>query len=323
MTEHCEQGSEPTHSEVDATLWHSEGIIEVRQQRHLEDPFAAIEEKVAAGTLIRLSRSCFAQAHRFRALPPAEQHLMRMRAVASDFRSKVFVGPSAAVAHGLWMFAPAAARVFLHRPGGSAPSSAGARGDLQLVHTPVTTEETVLCQGLPVTSVERTILDLFLLKGPGSAYVAACSALRKRLSSTERMMQAASDESWRRHRARFEEVISHAHAEASSAAEAIFEAFLLFGVTPTLSPNVQQLRAGEEILRAFLLPGTDEALFFDDALGVDLSDAMSSAVAEFSKESGRMLHCFPASAATDGTALAFCLQLTGARPIPRAEQLFC
>lgn len=134
------------------------------------------------GDLVRLRRGSYASpthvgteaADRHRQLVEATMPLLAPDAVVSHL--------SAAVLHALPVWGDQLGRVQVTR---SAARSGKRRGNVHVHTAPLAAEEVVAVQGLPVTTLARTVVDLGRTVAAGQAVAAGDAALRTGLSPTE------------------------------------------------------------------------------------------------------------------------------------------
>ena len=124
---------------------------------------------------MRLVRGSYASGPNFQASSPEQQHLYAARARVLDSTSIVLSHTSAAVFHGLPVPADALGVVHVTRPG----RGGSRRRPTFQQHAAVLAAEDVIEQdGLRVTSVSRTVVDLSRTQSFADAVVAADVALR-------------------------------------------------------------------------------------------------------------------------------------------------
>lgn len=129
---------------------------------------------VRAGTLIRLTRGIYAPADE---IPLDQQHLRRAAALASTHRrSAVLSHESAALVHGLPLPSSDPGRVHLTVP---LPASGRRTPHLHLHAAPLDADDVMVVDGLAVTSLHRTVLDLTCTMSYAWAVVVADHALAR------------------------------------------------------------------------------------------------------------------------------------------------
>ncbi|WP_328812334.1 type IV toxin-antitoxin system AbiEi family antitoxin domain-containing protein [Rhodococcus sp. NBC_00297] len=113
-----------------------------------------IKSAIRRGSIIRVARGAYADAAMYSAMIPAERHILAIRATA---RGRTVSHQSAAVLHGLQMWAPDLGRVHVSVNAGQG----GRRTDRSHVHTNrVAADSVTTVDGLTVTTVTRTAVDL-------------------------------------------------------------------------------------------------------------------------------------------------------------------
>ena len=150
----------------------------------------AVREAAAHG-LVKVMHGAFAAPLADASSPLAADHLARARIRAVSHRltkEAVFSHESAALVHGLWLLeTPAAVHITQsYKPRASTPALRRHAGTLP-------TSDVVEVQGLPVTSVERTIADLAKSMHPREGLVLADSGMRL-LVQPERGRRATAEE---------------------------------------------------------------------------------------------------------------------------------
>lgn len=155
------------------------GVIHIRDHRHVADIPSTFLAACVQGELVKLSRGGYARRQHFDSLSCWDRHRVRIAATAVDFPSAVVVGGSAALWHGLWTIDPTPADIELYRPGTRARMASRPLTPIRLVHTPVHEREVIHRAGVRVTSIARTLLDVWRIHGPEAAFVSICHALRK------------------------------------------------------------------------------------------------------------------------------------------------
>ena len=162
--------------DVDATRAKvlNRGIL---RQRGMSDN--AIAAAVAGGTLERIHRDAYVVGADWTGAYPEERHLMQVIGVAARLRSSdiVFVGASAAVAHGLPLYNTWPKRVHVAAPAGDGRVHADrlvARHEVTIA-----AEDTMELFGIPCTTLDRTVFDLIRTLSFDAAVACADAALRR------------------------------------------------------------------------------------------------------------------------------------------------
>lgn len=212
------------------------GIIRLRQQRHLSDPASYLAEATNSNAVVRLSRSSFMDFEQFHQALPWHQHLLATAANAGDSNNAVIVGHSAALWHGLWIFDHAPTEVELHR----CPASRSFDTGVRHYDAPVTEAEETEVDGLLVTTVARTIIDIYRMHGPGAAFVTMCSALKQGLCTAEDVKATASKQDWKHRLTALDKVIENATGDHTYPLEAIAHAQVALTRFANVAPKVQQ-----------------------------------------------------------------------------------
>lgn len=148
----------------------------------------AIYRKVRSGAWSRLRSGAYVPTVQITAMTAEAQHLMMVNASTNLIGDcSVISHQSAAVVHGIALWHLPLTSVHITRPGN------GGGHRRRSIHThvaPLCRDEIVTVQGLPVTSVARTILDLARSASFESAVVAADSALFRHLTTPPELADA-------------------------------------------------------------------------------------------------------------------------------------
>lgn len=131
-----------------------------------------IRKALATGVLLRVKRGVYAPGG---ALDERDAHLRLLRARASESADNVISHVSAAVLHGLPVRKAALSRVHVTRPG----TAHGKTSVNQVLHNrPLDARDVVVLDGVRVTSLVRTIVDVAHCEPFGWAVAAADAGLR-------------------------------------------------------------------------------------------------------------------------------------------------
>lgn len=223
--------SPPTHTESFCT--DKFGIIRLRKQHHLKDPASALADAASGQQIIRLSRSSFMDFAQFRNALPWHQHLLITAANAGDSQNSIIVGHSAALWHGLWIYDHAPTEVELHR----CPAARGLDNGIRHYDAPIGAADVIVVDDLPVTTVARTILDVYRLHGPGAAFVTLCSALRQDRCTVDDVRSVYSAVRWKRRIHGLNAVLEHATGSHNTPLEAIAHAQVALTQFADLNPR--------------------------------------------------------------------------------------
>ncbi|WP_309712373.1 type IV toxin-antitoxin system AbiEi family antitoxin domain-containing protein [Pseudolysinimonas sp.] len=136
----------------------------------------SIRRLVRRGDLVRIRRGAYCLGEAWRTLNSRERHIVRAAAVVSDVQDPVLAGRSAAAVWGIpvlddtW---PAEVLLLATYRGGGKSEPGVRRTSVGARNAPITVH-----QGLPVTSLARTVVDLAATEGFVAGVVAADWALR-------------------------------------------------------------------------------------------------------------------------------------------------
>ncbi|MDI2098837.1 type IV toxin-antitoxin system AbiEi family antitoxin domain-containing protein [Ruicaihuangia caeni] len=159
--------------DLEVALASHDGLVTTAQLTELGFSSRAVSRAVATGRLAPLRRGVYADAAVHAAADPEERHVWRMRAEAAvAHKPLVFSHASAAALHGLPFIGDAPGRVHVVAETRSGSNSAG-----RCVHTTQSPVRPVVVEGLLVTSLERTVVDLALTASFAAALAAADRAL--------------------------------------------------------------------------------------------------------------------------------------------------
>jgi hypothetical protein len=129
----------------------------------------------ATGAEVRISRGAYLAASAFDALDDRQRYLLRIRAVAETRRTRPVISHwSAAAVHGLPMVGRRSSAVHITQ---SADSGLRSANGVVRHSTPLRESEIVEIEGMLVTSVSRTVIDLASSEGALAAVTAADAAL--------------------------------------------------------------------------------------------------------------------------------------------------
>lgn len=188
------------------------GVIHVRNHHHLANISQTFLDACADGTLIKLSRGGYTWRVDYEQSSAWDRHRFRIAATAADYSSAVVVGNSAGIWHQLWIHDPCPQVVEIHRFSARIRTLTTLRlaDSLRNLHTPVGDHEKTIVDGVAVTTVERTILDICRIHGLAPAFISLCHALRRKITTKEKMREAFHACTWNDHIPRFSQLIDHA-----------------------------------------------------------------------------------------------------------------
>lgn len=149
-------------------------LITVRAAERAGIPRRSLARSAERGELVQLRRGVYVEEPAWKGLPPEAQHLLRLRALLEHVDRPLVVSHwSAAVVHGLPAPRGRLAWLDVTVPPDSSRVLAGVRARAALLPA----DDVVVVNGLPVTSVERTVLDVASTASFGEAVAVADAAL--------------------------------------------------------------------------------------------------------------------------------------------------
>jgi hypothetical protein len=154
-----------------------------------------LRRALASGSVRRIQRNQYVTAEDWESLWPESKHLVEVVAAAREMRG----GPgamayaSAGVSHALPLYRYRPSRVEMT---GGRTHRASSRGGLLRHHEELVDDDIVEIDGMLCTSLERTVFDLARTL-PWEAAVAVADAALRRVSVSERVLDAAAAEEWR------------------------------------------------------------------------------------------------------------------------------
>lgn len=159
-----------------------QGGVFTRQQALVAGYTAGeVRSRLRAAHWVRLDRGCYAEAETLAALDPLERHRCTARAVLLAEPRQVVAGQATAVlVHALPLLGPPPDAVHVMGPG---PSRR--RPGLVVHRAALTASDLTVVDGIPVTSLARTVVDFALRASFRSAVVVADAALAKGLAGDE------------------------------------------------------------------------------------------------------------------------------------------
>ncbi|HUR52034.1 MAG TPA: hypothetical protein VMZ11_07915 [Mycobacteriales bacterium] len=198
------------------------------------------------GRVVAVAPGVYASADRLTAVDRRERHLLEARAlVLAHGDAWHLARRSAAVLHGLPLLgaAPADVQLTRHRP----PNRAQSTSRHRRVH-PLLPHETEQVDGLPVTTLARTVFDIARQESFRSGVVVADAALRSGLTSEELLSVLADHPRWPGSR-RARLVMGFADGRAESPLESLGRVACLEEDLPVFEPQVEVWYDGELIGR--------------------------------------------------------------------------
>ncbi|GAB4098402.1 hypothetical protein GCM10028789_05640 [Sinomonas halotolerans] len=149
---------------------------------------------VAQGLLVRISWGVYYSAPHWEVLPARERHLALMAAHHAMHARHgqprfVYSHLSAARLHGLELWEP---DELVHVTGCEPVAAKRRRGDARIHGSEVPPEQRTVVEGLPATSLERTVLDSARILRPGQAQIVVDHGLR--LGARKRLLERMVDE---------------------------------------------------------------------------------------------------------------------------------
>lgn len=158
----------------------SRGRCAVPRTRQQADRFRYLVKK---GELVNPYPGLFADAERWNALTEIQRHRHLMRTLSSEHPSWVFVGASAAAAHGLEVCYADLETVRVAKLG-NAPTF----GTDRSLHMSLHSSDTTTVDGMRVTTLSRTVVDCMRKLPFSHALVIADSYLRRTFSTREQLV---------------------------------------------------------------------------------------------------------------------------------------
>lgn len=186
---------------------------------HYDELRGALRE----GSLVRVRRGAYIGSTRWRDMGPDQRHRTRVLAAARTLREPVFSHLSAAALWGLPIIGrwPASAHVTERRATGSRSHLGVAK------HGVAAVPERAHVDGVPVTTVARTIADLARSTEFASALAAADHALRQGMVTPEELAAQSADIAGKRDARRVARVVEHACPLAESVGESLSRARMI------------------------------------------------------------------------------------------------
>ncbi|MDP9181496.1 MAG: hypothetical protein M3P04_01805 [Actinomycetota bacterium] len=205
----------------------------------------ALDRALASRRLESLAPGILVAAERLATLSRRDRHLLEARALVLAHGDRWHLARrTAGVAHGLPLLGRAPSEVQLSRPKqGASQSHSRHRRVLGLAHP-----DRCVVDGLPCTSVARTVFDLARAESFRSGVVVADAALRSGLSRDELLDVVARHRGWPGSR-RVREVVMFADGRAESPLESLGRVSCLEEGLPVFDPQVRVLVDGIEVAR--------------------------------------------------------------------------
>ncbi len=198
-------------------------LITVRAAERAGVTRRSLARSAERGELVHLRRGVYLPSTQWEELDETERHLVTLKALfVTTERPLVVSHWSAAVLHGLPVLRKRLAALEVTVPSGSSRSLAGARArDGELRAT-----EIEIVDGLPVTTQQRTVLDLASTAPFAEGVIAADAALHRRHPDEREALRAALLEAWTeapqlRSVIRVRRVLEFADGGAESAGESV------------------------------------------------------------------------------------------------------
>ena len=235
-----------------------DGLILRGDQKHLPDASNVLRVLESHRVITRLGRGIYAETGKYQALHTWERYDLQARALGETSR-RILAGYSAAAVWGLWRYSHTPTRHAFYRPGGGAQKCTD-RTLRQVFY--VLRPGDVTGEHLKATSIERTVVDLTRMNGFGAGFVAACSALRLELTTSDQLR--AYDTTGKEGLAHWPLLVEKATGVVESALEAVFLAQSVFHGDFELIPQVPvRGRNGKRYVLDFGVAGTDEFVELD------------------------------------------------------------
>lgn len=150
-------------------------LIDVRGRRLLDSEYRELRRRTNRGELVRIRPGVFVAPGR---LPPSEEHRRRIQAAAPSLGSDSVVShTSAAVMHGLPVLSKGLQLITVTRQ----RSNGERTNHIHARRSALTGDEISFIDGIPVTSLQRTVLDAATTLPFGEALAIADCALRNGL----------------------------------------------------------------------------------------------------------------------------------------------
>lgn len=205
----------------------------------------AVDRALAAGRVVALAPGVFVDPARLASASRRDRHLLEARALVHALGDRWHLARrSAAVAHGLPLIGRAPAVVQLSRPKrGASQSPSRHRRVLGLPE-----DERVTVDGLPCTSIARTVFDLARAESFRSGVVVADAALRAGVSRAQLLAVVQRHSRWPGAR-RAASVIDFADGRSESPLESLARAVCLEAGLPVFEPQVQVWVDGRLVAR--------------------------------------------------------------------------
>lgn len=243
---------------LDRCIRRPDGLILSRDHSFLPDRDHVLRTLVKHRWITRLGRGAYVETEKYRELADWQRFDLMARAVGA-VRGRVLAGYSAASVHGLWRYASVPTTHMIHRRSNGTRIKTGPT--LTELHAKLPDQEVIESDGLQVTSIARTIVDLTRLHGFGAGFVAACSALRSGTTTVDNIRECAAGVQGTAH---VPLLLEHATGVVESALEAIFLAQVVFfgdfEVVP--QPGVQG-KSGRRYRVDFQVRGTSQYVELD------------------------------------------------------------
>lgn len=221
------------------------GLFTRAQATEHEWSKGSLDRALACGRLVALAPGVLVPAEHLAPLSRRDRHLLEARALILAYGDQWHLARrSAAVAHGLPLLGRAPAEVQLSRPKRGASQSPSRHRRVLTLQAADTCE----LDGLPCTSLARTVFDLARTESFRSGVVVADAALRSGLSRDELMDVIARHRGWPGSR-RARDVVAFADGRAESPLESLGRVTCLEEQLPVFEPQVRVLVDGIEVAR--------------------------------------------------------------------------
>lgn len=168
---------------MSSPAWPS-GLVTHRDLPLLEASSASVSRAVTRGELIRIKRGAYMLAHEWSALTPEQRHRTRVTATAISHPGSVFSHWSAAVIHGLPVIGPWPDVVYVAQERAS-----GGRSEVGVKRhcRGLPAADRLVVDGIRVTSIPRTLVDLATAQPFRFAVAPLDFALGQRMTSIEHL----------------------------------------------------------------------------------------------------------------------------------------
>lgn len=164
---------------LDRCVIRTGGLILRSEQQNMPDASNVIRMLTKHRAIVQIGRGAYVRAQDFTRLRGWEK--FRLQAIGLGSRKgRTLAGYSAAELHGLWTYTTVPQTHCLYRRGNGAMIKENGLITFRELHYRLEEDDCVVVDGVQVTSVARTIVDLCRVHGFGAGFVAACSALRQR-----------------------------------------------------------------------------------------------------------------------------------------------